>query len=259
MTKPLILITNDDGIDASGLQALGEALGELGEVIAVAPERERSAASHALSLHKPLRIKERRPGWFSCSGTPADCVYIGLHHVLSRPPDLVASGINSQVNLGDDVVYSGTAAGAREAALMDVERAVAFSVDQKHSDDAVVAQQALGFCRRLLAQPGTPRAFINVNFPRGTSPETPWRLTSLGLRNYGRQVTKKTDPRGRPYYWIGGGFLGFGDLPGSDCNAVQEGHISATPVHLRLTNTEVMSSMANWPLFNDQNTGLKTP
>ena len=258
MTKPLILLTNDDGVDAPGLVALFDALSELGDVIAVAPERERSAASHALSLHKPLRLKEVAPGRHACSGTPADCVYIGLHHVLERPPDLVASGINSQVNLGDDVVYSGTAAGAREAALMDVERAVAFSVDQRHSSYEAAAQQALGFCRRVLAQPGAPRSFINVNFPRGTGPETPWRLTSLGLRNYGRQVTKKTDPRGKPYYWIGGGFLGFGDLPGSDCNAIKDGCISATPVHLRLTNAEATSSMATWPLFKDSNSREET-
>ncbi len=247
--RPLILLTNDDGVAAPGLEALAGALGELGEVVVVAPERERSAVSHALSLHKPLRVSSPRPGWHACSGTPADCVYIGMNHVLDRPPALVASGINSQVNVGDDVIYSGTVAGAREAALMDVARSVAFSVDARRSDYGAAAARAAEFCEALLSRPVPEGVLFNVNFPPGTGPETPWRLTRLGLRNYGRTVTRKTDPRGRDYFWIGGEFLGFGDLPGSDCNAIGEGAASVTPVQLRGPAQEAMGAMAGWPIF----------
>jgi 5'-nucleotidase len=252
LNTPLILVTNDDGVHAPGLKILAEALFEVGDVVVVAPERERSAVSHALTLHKPLRMREVRRNWHSCSGTPADCVYMGLHHVLDRPPDLVVSGINSQVNLGDDVVYSGTAAGAREAALMDVTRALAFSADTRHSASKELADQAVKIARTVLDEDGTPDTFLNINFPRGTGPQTPMRLTCLGVRNYGRQVTEEVDPRGRSLYWVGGSFLGYEDVPGSDCNAVQEGFISVTPVHLRLTHREAMASLENWSIFTKE-------
>jgi 5'-nucleotidase len=246
----MILVTNDDGIDAPGLKILGEAMSRIGDVVVVAPERERSAASHALTLHKPLRLKEVRPGWHWCSGTPADCVYMGFNHLLDRPPDLVVSGINSQVNLGDDVVYSGTVAGAREATLMDATRAVAFSADMRHSTDDQLSAQVEKFSRFFLETEGLPNAFLNINFPRDLGPETKWELTCLGIRNYGRQVKEDFDPRGRPLYWIGGSFLGYEDLAGSDCNAITDGYVSVTPVHLRLTHQEALSSLSNWSIFN---------
>lgn len=252
MSRPLILISNDDGIHAPGLVALGEALEELGEVVVVAPERERSAVSHSITLHKPLRLREVRPNWYSCSGTPADCMYMGLFHVLGdRTPDLVASGINCGYNLGDDVIYSGTCAGAREAALGDVQRAVAFSAAPSHKGDfAPLARNARSFCAQFLERDGIEGGFLNVNYPPGATEDVRWRLATLGTRTYGRHVTVTEDPRGRPYYWIGGEFLGFGDVPGSDCNAVMKGEASVTAVRLRATHAEAQAEVAAWPAFN---------
>lgn len=216
MTRPLILLTNDDGYNAPGLEALAASLGELGRVVVVAPERERSAVSHTISLHKPLRVKEVRPDWYWCSGSPADSVYIALNHILDQTPVMVASGINSAHNVGDDVIYSGTVAGAREASMMGIDRSVAFSCDARKCSYEGAAANAARICKLILEQPPLADAFINVNFPSDTAADTPWQLTALGKRNYGRKVTQSTDPRGKPYYWIGGEFLGFDDIPGSD-------------------------------------------
>jgi 5'-nucleotidase len=250
VSRPLILVTNDDGIQAPGLHALADALEEMAQVIVVAPERERSAVSHSISLHKPLRLKEVSPGRFACSGSPADCVYIALHHVLPGPPDLVASGINAGYNLGDDVTYSGTVGAAMEALLMG-SPAVAFSADRKE-DFGQAAQVAARVCERALAQGVPDQTLINVNFPVGVGPASRWALTQLGRRNYGRQVTRSVDPRGKPYYWIGGSALGFEDIPGSDCNAVRDGQVSLTPVHLKLTAQGAMEQLATWTTEGSQ-------
>jgi 5'-nucleotidase len=242
--KPLILLTNDDGIQAPGLMALASALEGIGRVVVVAPERERSAVSHAISLHKPLRLHEVAPGRYACSGTPTDCVYIAMHHVLEGPPSLVVSGINAGANLGDDVSYSGTVGAAMEALLMGAP-AVAFSTMSRTRFEGA-AQVARRICLRALAEGVPEGTLVNVNFPGDVTVETPWRLTALGRRNYGRQVTRSLDPRGRPYYWIGGAHLGFEEIEGSDCNAVRDGFVSLTPVHLRFTADHAMAPLARW-------------
>ncbi len=244
MTRPLLLVTNDDGIQAAGIQALIKALEPMAEVVVVAPERERSALSHCISLHKPLRLKEVAPNQYSCSGTPTDCVYIALNHVLERAPDLVVSGINRGANLGDDVTYSGTVGAAMEATLMGVQSVALSLISGQRFEEA--AQVSRRLCETALEK-GVPKgSLINVNFPAEVGPQTPWTLTSLGVRHYGRQVTKSLDPRGKPYFWIGGAHLGFDDIPGSDCNAVRDGKVSLTPVHLRLTDHDAMEPLQNW-------------
>ncbi len=247
---PLILVTNDDGLIAPGLQAVCAALGELGRVVAVAPHRQRSAVSHSITLHKPLRLDEVEPDRFLCSGTPADSVYLAFHHVLDRLPDLVVSGINQGPNLGDDVIYSGTTAGAREAMLMGVQ-AIACSLERGRRFNAG-ADVIRRIATRVL-QRGLPNGvFLNVNLPKAVESASPWRLTTLGERHYGREVQALRDPRGRAYYWIGGADLGTGNVPGSDGNALDDGCVSITPVHAHNTCMKSLEALTNWPWGDEE-------
>ncbi|MCK5914063.1 MAG: 5'/3'-nucleotidase SurE [Desulfuromusa sp.] len=242
----LILVTNDDGIRSLGLRALAAALRELGQVVVVAPDRNRSAIGHALTLEQPLRAEEIKPDVFSVDGTPTDCVNLGIHGLLPQRPDLVVSGINCGSNLGDDITYSGTVCAAMEATLMGLP-SFAVSLDTNHfnSDDL---SQAATFSKDLakkIINQGLPKeTFLNVNIPSGTCSGA--RLTRQGKRHYGESVVSKYDPRGRKYYWIGGSEAGFEDIPGSDCNALQQGLISITPLHTNMTNEKTYAEMERW-------------
>ncbi len=243
----LILVTNDDGVRSPGIRSLAEALHDLGRVVVVAPDRNRSAVGHALTLERPLRAEELKPDVFAVDGTPTDCVNLGIHGLLRETPDLVVSGINRGSNLGDDITYSGTVCAAMEASLMGLP-AFAVSLDSHHfkAEDLL---QAANFSRRLagkILQAGLPAdTFLNVNIPAGECRGV--QLTRQGKRQYGEAVICKQDPRGRTYYWIGGGDVGFENLPGSDCNALHEGLISVTPLHTNLTNDASLDSLAAWP------------
>lgn len=242
----LILVTNDDGIHAPGILTLAEALAPLGEVVVVAPDRERSAVGHSLTLYSPLRAEEIRSGFFAVDGTPTDCVNLGIHGLLPRRPDLVVSGINRGGNLGDDITYSGTVSAAMEATLMGVP-AFAISLEGRsfQADDFVEAGGCAAHLASLVLQHGLPTdTFLNVNVPSGTP--SGFRLTRQGKRRYGEVVIEKTDPRGRKYYWIGGGELGFQDVEGTDSHAVQAGLVSITPLHLDLTNYRSFDTLSNW-------------
>jgi 5'-nucleotidase len=236
-------------MEAAGLQALCAALADLGEVIVVAPHRQRSAVSHAITLHKPLRLEEVAAGRFACTGTPADCVYIGLHHVLDRAPDLVISGINEGPNLGDDVIYSGTAAGAREASLVGLP-SIAASLGW---GDAFVPAASIirDLTEDLLGGWLPDGVYLNVNLPEKVDVDTPLRLTTLGERHYGREVRAERDPRGRGYYWIGGADLGTGDVAGSDGNALRDGFVSVTPVRARNTTHDSLAAFRRRPWAQD--------
>jgi 5'-nucleotidase len=226
--RPLVLMTNDDGVHAPMLTALADELATDLDVLVVAPERQRSAASHAITLHKPLRAREVAPGRWSLSGTPVDCVYIGVLRLASRAPALVVSGPNDGYNLGTDVFYSGTVAGAVEGALRGFP-AVALSLAPRATHVAEAIAFAAAVVRRAVTDL-PPAEVLNVNLPgKG---ERRYRWTMLGKRRYADDVTERTDPRGRPYFWIGGGSTGHDDLPGSDCNAVHEGVVSITPLDL---------------------------
>ena len=231
-----------------GIAVLAESLSPLGRVVVVAPDRERSAVGHALTLHSPLRAEELRPDIFAVDGTPTDCVNLGIHGLLSAIPDLVVSGINRGGNLGDDITYSGTVAAAMEATLMGVP---AFAVSLEGS--RFLARRFFrcrGFSRSLaqmILEKGLPvDTFLNVNLPAGQPGGT--CLTRQGKRRYGDLVVEKTDPRGRKYYWIGGGNVGFHDLPGTDFHAIQQNLISITPLHLDLTNRQSFSVLGAWGL-----------
>ncbi len=232
MSRPLILFTNDDGIGSPHLLAIADALTADADVVVVAPERQRSAASHAITLHKPLRLHTVAPGRHSLSGTPVDCVYVGMLKVAARRPDLVVSGINDGFNLGSDVFYSGTVAGAVEGGLRE-SVGLALSMAPHPADAPAVIAACASIVRAVLAARLAPGTILNVNAPGVAA--TRYRWTTLGRRRYDDDVTERLDPRGRPYYWIGGGVSGHDELAGSDCDAVASGLISITPLHLDLT------------------------
>ncbi|XXF80750.1 5'/3'-nucleotidase SurE [Myxococcaceae bacterium GXIMD 01537] len=253
--RPRILVSNDDGYFSEGLQALVEAVSPFGEVWVVAPDREQSAASHAISLHRPLRIKEVRERWFAVDGTPTDCSYLAIHHILKDDrPVLMVSGINHGANLADDVTYSGTVAAAMEAALLGVP-AIAFSLVHRGRFGAEVFTHAKRFIRSFVetamaqVQSLPPRMLLNVNIPGAGVEPGGYTVTRLGRHSYGFNVVENVDPRGRKYYWIGGTSYEHEDIPGSDCNAVHRDHrVSVTPLHLDLTDPERMADLAGWQL-----------
>lgn len=247
--RPRILVSNDDGIHAEGLRALEQAMGTLGEVWVVAPESEQSAASHAISLHRPLRIKEVAERHFAVDGTPSDCSYVAINHLLKdRRPALMVSGINHGANLADDVTYSGTVAAAMEASLLGIP-AIAFSLVTRHAFEfSSAARFARALAQAVLGQRVAGRLLLNVNVPGGCDP-TEYVVTQLGKHSYGYDVVENVDPRGRKYYWIGGTSFQHEDIPGSDCNAVfREKRISVTPLHLDLTEYAQLDLVKAWPL-----------
>jgi len=247
--KPRILVSNDDGYFSEGLRSLVEAVSPLGEVWVVAPDREQSAASHSISLNRPLRITEVRERWFAVDGTPADSAYLAIHHLMKDDrPAIMVSGINHGANLADDVNYSGTVAAARESAFMGIP-AIAFSlVSRPPFDFQHAARFAGSLVAAALAQPRLPpRMLLSVNVPRGEP--TGYAVTRLGRHSYGYDVVEKEDPRGRKYYWIGGSAYEYEDIPGSDCNAIHmDRRISVTPLHFELTDRQAMGELSNWSL-----------
>lgn len=245
MAKPTILLTNDDGIDAPGLAALEEAMADLGEVWVVAPATEQSAVGQAITLRSPVRVRDRGTRRYSISGTPTDCAYVALNHLIDKV-DLCVSGINHGANLGDDVLYSGTVAGAIEATLLDVPAIAMSLAGYKDFDFGVAAQAARRLAEQVLRR-GLPRGvFLNCNVPQDADLNADFTVCKLGRRNYGHVVEVKLDPRKQPYYWLGGSELGFDDLPGSDCNAISHGQISVTPVHLDMTHYRFARELESW-------------
>ncbi len=248
--KPRILLTNDDGIEADGLRELEAGCAGLGELVVVAPDREQSACSHALTLQRPLRIEERGPGRFAVDGTPTDCVFLGINQILrDRRPDLVLSGINRGGNLGDDLTYSGTVAAAFEATLLGIPAlAVSLEIAREHHF-AAAGRVAARLAAEVLDRGLPPGTLLNINVPdlpfarlRGI------RITRQGKRTYSDEVRENIDPRGRRYYWIGGEVLPDEAAEGSDAAAVREGYVSLTPVHLDLTHYRVMAELERWDL-----------
>lgn len=231
--RPLILLANDDGFRAQGLNALRAALLPDADVVVCAPDSEQSASSHSLSLHRPLRLSEHGDGIFSIDGTPADCVYTAFFagtRILPRRPDLVLSGLNHGANLGDDVFYSGTVAAAREGALRGVP-ALALSAGLD-ADRAQAARAAARIALALFHGLPTSPLLLNVNIPPGAD----WvhRATRLGGRFYTDEVEFRTDPRGREYLWLGGPGVEHRPLAGSDTEAYDAGEIGITPLVLDL-------------------------
>jgi 5'-nucleotidase len=240
MKRPLVLVSNDDGYRALGITTLAQALREHFSVVVCAPDREQSASSHSLSLNRPLRVHEHGDGLFSVDGTPADSVYIALHErsILPEPPVLVVSGMNHGLNLGQDVFYSGTVAAAREAALQGFPALAVSAHHEAHllaacQDAARLAFRVFEHCR------GEARLF-NANYPPGSS----WshRATSAGRRVYSGGLVARHDPRGRPYYWIGGDSVHHEGPEDSDTIAFDQGVVGITPLILDLWSASLNSA-----------------
>ncbi|MBZ0168623.1 stationary phase survival protein SurE [Candidatus Methylomirabilis lanthanidiphila] len=242
-----ILISNDDGIHAPGLRVLADALSELGKVWVVAPDRERSASGHSLTLNRPLRITKVAPTWFTVDGTPTDCVALALMGMIDRKFDLVASGINVGGNMGDDVTYSGTVSAAFEATLLGFP-AFALSVVARRRINFNAARLAAVMVAKQIAKNGLPsNTMLNVNVPNcSPSAIKGVAITQQGRRRYGDIIVRKVDPRGKAYYWIGGKEPTWEPLEESDHAAVTAGSISITPLHLDLTNWSAVEELRSW-------------
>ncbi|HEX9163820.1 MAG TPA: 5'/3'-nucleotidase SurE [Thermoanaerobaculia bacterium] len=230
-----ILVTNDDGIYSEGIRKLAAALREVGEVVIVAPDREQSAASHALTLNRPLRLLKLEEKEWIVDGTPSDCVNLAVLSLLKGSrPDIVVSGINFGPNLGDDVTYSGTISAAFEGALLNIPSIAFSSLVGEHFSFDRSAAFAAELTSILLRQKPDPGIILNVNFP--PSEFTGVKVTRLGKRIYSEGVIERLDPRGRKYYWIGGEEPTWFPGENTDFEAVQNGFVSITPLHLDLTH-----------------------
>ncbi|HEY6940233.1 5'/3'-nucleotidase SurE [Dokdonella sp.] len=244
-----VLVSNDDGVDAPGIHVLARRLGAVGDVTVVAPDRDRSGASNSLTLDAPIRALRLDDGRWRVAGTPTDCVHLALSGLLDHEPDIVVSGINNAANLGDDVIYSGTVSAAMEGRFLGLP-AIAVSLVTKdhkgtHYDSA--AEAVLLLMRRLLVDPLPADTILNVNVP-----DRPWHeirglaVTRLGRRHRSAPCIAQNDPRGRPIYWIGPPGEAADDGPGTDFNAVRDGYVSITPIHVDLTRFQALEKVSGW-------------
>ncbi|MBX3725217.1 MAG: 5'/3'-nucleotidase SurE [Xanthomonadales bacterium] len=244
-----VLISNDDGVDAPGIRILAEALGRLGRVTLVAPDRDRSGASNSLTLDQPIRVARLEEGIYRVAGTPTDCVHLALCGLLDDDPDIVVSGINNAANLGDDVIYSGTVAAAMEGRYLGLP-AIAVSLcsrDHRPRHFPTAARAVALIMDRLLVDPLPADTILNVNVP-----DLPWdelrgfETTRLGHRHRAEPCVPMTDPRGRKVYWIGPAGPEQDAGPGTDFDAVRRGFVSITPIHVDLTRYQALDKVAGW-------------
>lgn len=246
-----ILLSNDDGVHAPGLRILYEELKKLGHVKVVAPLEEKSTTGHSLTLHKPLRLISLEKDFYGVNGSPADCVYLGIKQVLKRMPDIVVSGINRGANLGQDIYYSGTVSAAREACMLGIPSyAVSLNVAFKTSKSesklhyATAAKTLVKIIREYQKKKFPKYTLLNVNVPdlplnriKGIHP------ARQGFRHYSGSVIKRTDHRGKDYFWVGGQYSGFLPEPDTDCVKVDEGYVSITPLKLDATDMAYLEEM----------------
>lgn len=242
-----ILLSNDDGYFAPGLSALADALGDLGEVVVVAPEQNRSGASNSLTLDRPLYLKKAANGFHFVNGTPTDCVHLAVTGMLDSLPDIIVSGINNGANMGDDTIYSGTVAAATEGYLLGIP-SIAISLTsfegRNFASAGLVARQLV---ERFIRQPMKVPVLLNVNVPdipyselQGTE------VTRLGRRHKAEPVVKTVSPRNETLYWIGAAGAAADAGPGTDFNAVERGCVSITPLQIDLTHSAQLPALVQW-------------
>ncbi|HOP08248.1 MAG TPA: 5'/3'-nucleotidase SurE [candidate division Zixibacteria bacterium] len=243
--KLRILLTNDDGYFSDGIRALREELLTEAEVFVVAPDREQSASSHSLTLNRPLRIHKLDKSCYTTDGTPTDCVMLAIHLLFKRrKPDMIISGINHGANMGDDVTYSGTVAAAIEGSILQIP---SIAVSMAHHEPGIPMARAAKFVHKLLAIYDEmnlgPSTFLNVNLPPDNGRAyRKYEFCRLGVRQYKDIVIHKTDPRGKPYYWIGGRPKWKVDT-GTDFETVSRGVIAITPLNMKFTDTEALARL----------------
>lgn len=247
-----LLLTNDDGILAHGLDCLAEAASPLGEITVVAPDREQSATSHSLSLHHPLRPVSRGERRFQVDGTPTDCVMLAVEALMPERPDFLLSGINHGQNMGEDVLYSGTVAAAMEGLALGIPSlALSFAGGDLRADLTHLKEQVkvlTPLLRHITSLPSFPRdTLLNINLPPVPAGEVKGiKLTRLGRRVYSNSLKPMEDPWGRRIYWIGGGSITWTGPEDSDFQAVRDGYVSVTPLHLDLTNFHMLEAPEAW-------------
>lgn len=247
-----ILICNDDGIFAKGLSKLAETIKKMGQITVVAPDIERSAIGHAITVRDPLRLYETTL-WeseikgFSLTGTPADCVKFGVSMIMEEPPDLVISGINQGPNLGTDVLYSGTVSAAIEGAILGIPSMAVSLNSYEDKDYSFAAQTALNIAQKMLKYSLSPGTLLNVNVPAISRSQCKGiKVTRLGIRKYNENYIKRIDPRGKEYYWLAGDLMEKEQQDDVDITAVREGYISVTPIHYDLTNYSQLRDIKQW-------------
>ena len=244
MTKPLILVTNDDGFFTSAIKTMATALEVLGEVWVVAPSNEQSAVGHGVSLHRPLRAKKVRDRYLHVDGTPTDCVMLAVHKLLPRRPALVVSGINTGPNLGDDVTYSGTVAGAYEGMLLGIPSIAISNASYTAREYDDIAKVGVILARHVLEHGLPEDTVLNVNVPEIPFDELQgFAITKQGLRDYGDEIHERKDPRGISYYWIGGMRPEHVIHDGTDFEAIALNKVSVTPLHRNITNHEALAEL----------------
>lgn len=242
-----ILLSNDDGYFAPGLSALAEALDDLGEVVVVAPEQNRSGASNSLTLDRPLHLKKAANGFHFVNGTPTDCVHLAVTGMLDSLPDIIVSGINNGANMGDDTIYSGTVAAATEGYLLGIPSIAISLTSFEGRNFATAGLVARQLVERFIRQPMKVPVLLNVNVPdipyselQGTE------VTRLGRRHKAEPVVKTVSPRNETLYWIGAAGAAADAGPGTDFNAVERGCVSITPLQIDLTHAAQLPAIVQW-------------
>ena len=245
-----ILVSNDDGIFAPGIAVLAEAAGKVGTVTVVSPDREQSGTSHSLTLHRPLRPRLRHDGSYQVDGTPTDCVLLAVGSLMPDRPKFVFSGVNHGPNMGEDVLYSGTVSVAMEAVTLGIP-GIAFSFASR-DDELLKEYQGIvnNLVRQITEIDGFPRDMVlNINLPGCPPGEVKGiKVTRLGSRYFTESITPMKDPWGREVYWIGGGSITWAGRSDADHEAVKQGYISITPLHMDLTNYPLLDTVRGWQL-----------
>ncbi len=245
-----ILVTNDDGINSTGIKTLVQVLANIGKVITVAPDRDNSAVSHSLTMNRPLRVTQNNTTNYAVDGTPADCVALALHKILKTKPALLVSGINAGPNLGDDISYSGTVSAAMEGTMYSIpSMAVSLAGETNYTNAAKIASQ---IAIKILNMGLPENTLLNINIPdieetRGI------RVTRQGRRLWQNSIQETFDPWGKMFYWIGGGTPIKDSASDTDVRAIEEGFVSITPIHLDKTNHEgIFHLKEDWQLENNK-------